>query len=74
MFPMRDFLTQMTDTQMTSISEEIFQWTEALLSGVWSLICSISNILSEYFKNNVLQLNYIPLMERHAIMPFFNPN
>jgi len=34
-------------------------------------ICNISKIRSEYFKDNVLQLNCMPCMERHAIKPFF---
>lgn len=27
-------------------------------------VCNISNILSEHFKNNMLQLNYMPCMEK----------
>lgn len=71
---MRDFLT-LIDTQMTLISKEIFKWTTAALLSVLSLIWSISNISSKHLKSNVLQLNYMPRMERHAIiMALLNPN
>lgn len=74
MFLMRDFLT-LIDTQMTLISKEIFKWTTAALLSVLSLIWSISNIPSKHLKSNVLQLNYMPRMERHAIiMALLNPN